>query len=235
MVLFYDETLDPSNLEFSYSREDSKHLVKVLRKKMGDQITITNGKGLEWRGELTHVSPNLTFAKKIDSQQHQTTGVQIHLAIAPTKNNNRMEWLIEKLTELGVVSIRPLICDHSERKIIKVQRLEKIAIAALKQSQQFYLPKIHPLNSFSDFIESEIPNGFIAHCDSSPKELLTNCILNQNEVTLLIGPEGDFSPREIKLAEEAGLRSVSIGQQRFRTETAGLLACHTVFLLNQKK
>lgn len=234
MVLFFDNTLQTNHSEFLFSKEESRHLVKVLRKKKGDLITITNGNGLEWQGELTDVSPNSTLAKKIKSQQHQPAGVQIHLAIAPTKNNNRLEWLTEKLTELGVASITPLICDHSERKIIKTPRFEKISIAALKQSQQFYLPKVHPISTFADFIGGDITNGFIAHCEDSPKELLANCDLNHQQVTLLIGPEGDFSLREIESAEKAGLRSVSIGNQRFRTETAGLLACHTVFLQHQK-
>jgi 16S rRNA (uracil1498-N3)-methyltransferase len=233
MILFYDIHLEDSLSDFSFSKEESKHLSKVLRKKAGDPITITNGKGLEWNGELTHVASNSARAKKTESHQHSLPKKQIHLAIAPTKNNNRMEWLIEKLTELGVASITPLLCQHSERKVTKALRFEKIAIAALKQSQQFYLPEIRPLISFTDFLKNNIQNAYIAHCQKSPKLNLTDCALNQNNVTLLIGPEGDFSREEIDAAEKAGLCSVSIGSQRFRTETAGLLACHTVFLQQQ--
>ena len=137
-------------------------------------------------------------------------------------------------TELGIASITTLLCEHSERKVDRTLRFEKITIAALKQSQQFYLPKIQPLKNFSDFIGGGITNGYIAHCKESSKENLANYNLNQDEVTLIIGPEGDFSLREIELAEQAGIHSVSIGSQRFRTETAGLLACHTVFLQQQK-
>ena len=144
-----------------------------------------------------------------------------------------MEWLIEKLTELGVASITPLLCQHSERKVTKALRFEKIAIAALKQSQQFYLPEIHPLISFSDFLKNNNQNAYIAHCQKSPKLNLSDFPLNQNSITLLIGPEGDFSQEEIDAAENAGIHSVSIGNQRFRTETAGLLACHTAFLQQQ--
>lgn len=235
MILFYDIHLEDSISDFSFSKDESKHLSKVLRKKAGDQITITNGKGLEWNGELTHVASNSTRAKKIDSYQHSVPEKQIHLAIAPTKSSNRMEWLIEKLTELGIASITPLLCKHSERKVTKALRFEKIAIAALKQSQQFYLPEIHPLISFSDFLKNNNQNAYIAHCQKSPKLNLHECPLNKNIITLLIGPEGDFSQEEIDAAENVGIRSVSIGNQRFRTETAGLLACHTAFLQQQIK
>ena len=235
MILFYDIHLEDSISDFSFSKDESKHLSKVLRKKAGDQITITNGKGLEWNGELTHVASNSTRAKKIDSYQHSVPEKQIHLAIAPTKSSNRMEWLIEKLTELGIASITPLLCKHSERKVTKALRFEKIAIAALKQSQQFYLPEIHPLISFSDFLKNNNQNAYIAHCQKSPKLNLHECPLNKNIITLLIGPEGDFSQEEIDAAENVGIRSVSIGNHRFRTETAGLLACHTAFLQQQIK
>ena len=233
MILFYDIHLEDSISDFSFSKDESKHLSKVLRKKAGDQITITNGKGLEWNGELTHVASNSTRAKKIDSYQHSVPEKQIHLAIAPTKSSNRMEWLIEKLTELGIASITPLLCKHSERKVTKALRFEKIAIAALKQSQQFYLPEIHPLISFSDFLKNNNQNAYIAHCQKSPKLNLSDFPLNQNSITILIGPEGDFSQEEIDAAVNAGSHSVSLGNQRFRTETAGLLACHTAFLQQQ--
>lgn len=234
MILFFDKDIKAKFSEFSFSKEESKHLTKVLRKKIGDKITITNGNGLEWQGELINISSNSTIAKKIKSLQHTQPIKLIHLAIALTKNNNRIEWLIEKLTELGIASITTLLCEHSERKVDRTLRFEKITIAALKQSQQFYLPKIQPLKTFSDFIGGGITNGYIAHCKESSKENLANYNLNQDEVTLIIGPEGDFSLREIELAEQAGIHSVSIGSQRFRTETAGLLACHTVFLQQQK-
>lgn len=234
MILFFDKDIKAKFSEFSFSKAESKHLTKVLRKKIGDKITITNGNGLEWQGELINISSSSTIAKKIKSLQHTQPIKLIHLAIALTKNNNRIEWLIEKLTELGIASITTLLCEHSERKVDRTLRFEKITIAALKQSQQFYLPKIQPLKTFSDFIGGGITNGYIAHCKESSKENLANYNLNQDEVTLMIGPEGDFSLREIELAEQAGIHSVSIGSQRFRTETAGLLACHTVFLQQQK-
>jgi 16S rRNA (uracil1498-N3)-methyltransferase len=230
MSLFFDKNLEVHFSSFTFSREESKHLSKVLRKKRGDLITITNGRGVEWHGELTHVTTASAGARKISATQHAASTKEIHLAIAPTKNNSRMEWLVEKLTELGVASITPLICDRSERKRTKPLRMEKIAIAALKQSQQFFLPEIKNQLPFSEFIENRVPYGYIAHCEQTNKQNLAKCDLNQNSITLLIGPEGDFSSQEIESAEKAGYHSVTIGNQRFRTETAGLLACHTVFL-----
>jgi 16S rRNA (uracil1498-N3)-methyltransferase len=231
MTLFFDPLIKESTKEFIFSREESKHLAKVIRKVPGDIIYVTNGKGIEWKGVLSFVSPQKTIASLKAFKKHPPKKYQIHLAIAPTKNNNRMEWLIEKLTELGVSSITPLLCDHSERKIIKKERLEKITISGLKQSQQFYLPKVNEMVSFKDFvIASKKQETYIAHCEESPKENLDAISFKGTSQTVMIGPEGDFSHREIKEAVMAGIKAVSIGKQRFRTETAGLFACHTIFL-----
>ena len=231
MTLFFDPLIKESTKEFIFSREESKHLAKVIRKVPGDIIYVTNGKGIEWKGVLSFVSPQKTIASLKAFKKHPPKKYQIHLAIAPTKNNNRMEWLIEKSTELGVSSITPLLCDHSERKIIKKERLEKITISGLKQSQQFYLPKVNEMVSFKDFvIASKKQETYIAHCEESPKENLDAISFKGTSQTVMIGPEGDFSHREIKEAVMAGIKAVSIGKQRFRTETAGLFACHTIFL-----
>jgi 16S rRNA (uracil1498-N3)-methyltransferase len=231
MTLFFDPLIKESTKEFIFSREESKHLAKVIRKVPGDIIYVTNGKGIEWKGVLSFVSPQKTIASLKAFKKHPPKKYQIHLAIAPTKNNNRMEWLIEKLTELGVSSITPLLCDHSERKIIKKERLEKITISGLKQSQQFYLPKVNEMVSFKDFvIASKKQETYIAHCEESPKENLDAISFKGTSQTVMVGPEGDFSHREIKDAVMVGIKAVSIGKQRFRTETAGLFACHTIFL-----
>ena len=231
MTLFFDPLIKESTKEFIFGREESKHLAKVIRKVPGDIIYVTNGKGLEWKGVLSFVSPQKTIASLKTFRKHPPKKYQIHLAIAPTKNNNRMEWLIEKLTELGVSSITPLLCDHSERKIIKKERLEKITISGLKQSQQFYLPKVNEMVSFKNFIiSSKKQETYIAHCEESPKENLDAISFKGTSQTIMIGPEGDFSHREIKEAVMTGISAVSIGAQRFRTETAGLFACHTIYL-----
>tara|TARA_B100000767_G_scaffold245462_1_gene244390 strand:+ start:252 stop:971 length:720 start_codon:yes stop_codon:yes gene_type:complete len=231
MTLFFDPLIKESTKEFIFGREESKHLAKVIRKVPGDIIYLTNGKGLEWKGVLSFVSPQKTIASLKTFKKHPPKKYQIHLAIAPTKNNNRMEWLIEKLTELGVSSITPLLCDHSERKILKKERLEKITISGLKQSQQFYLPKVNEMVSFKNFIiSSKKQETYIAHCEESPKENLDAISFKGTSQTIMIGPEGDFSHREIKEAVMTGISAVSIGAQRFRTETAGLFACHTIYL-----
>ena len=231
MTLFFDPLIKESTKEFIFGREESKHLAKVIRKVPGDIIYLTNGKGLEWKGVLSFVSPQKTIASLKTFKKHPPKKYQIHLAIAPTKNNNRMEWLIEKLTELGVSSITPLLCDHSERKTIKKERLEKIIISGLKQSQQFHLPKVNEMVSFKNFvITSNKQETYIAHCEESPKENLDAISFKGTSQTIMIGPEGDFSHREIKEAVMTGISAVSIGAQRFRTETAGLFACHTIYL-----
>jgi 16S rRNA (uracil1498-N3)-methyltransferase len=205
-----------------------------LRKKSGDEIKITDGKGLEWTGKLTVITPQKTCAEKIKVFKHARPNKLIHLAIAPTKSNDRMEWLVEKLTELGIKSISPIICEHSERKVIKTERFKKICISALKQSNQFFLPEIKPIISFKEYLKTIQHPALIAHCDSTPKIALSENIIRTNEIILFIGPEGDFSPYEIELANIAGLTPVSLGKQRFRTETAALLGCHSIFLQYQK-
>ena len=230
MLLFFDQNITIDTEEFTFDRTESKHLVKVLRKEKGAQITLTNGRGLQWNGILTEVSPNKSTAKKTKAIHHLAPKKKIHLAIAPTKRNERMEWMIEKLTEIGIASITPILCDHSERKVVKTERYFKIAVAALKQSQQFFLPQINPLTPFEAFLKTIKHPALIAHCSESPKCELSKYALNSDEITLFVGPEGDFSSQEIKTAMTAGLEAVSLGSQRFRTETAGLLGCHTLFL-----
>lgn len=235
MSLFYDSTITIDTQILQFEKEESKHLAKVLRKKEGDTVLFTNGFGVEWKGRIIELSINKSKAEKIDFIQHQIPDHRIHLAIAPTKNNNRMEWLIEKLTELGVASITPLLCNHSERKEVKRERYEKIAIAAIKQSHQFFLPLIHPIITIEEYLNQNYYPLFIAHCQKGNKSLLLQQSTNHDQVALLIGPEGDFSPNEIKMALSKGAIPVSLGPQRFRTETAGFVACHTVFLAHLQK
>ena len=234
MLLFYDTQIKIETQNFIFQRSDSNHIAKVLRKKSGDEIKITDGKGLEWTGKLTVTTPQKACAKKIKVFKHACPNKLIHLAIAPTKSNERMEWLVEKLTELGINSITPIICEHSERKVIKTERFKKICISALKQSNQFFLPDIKPIISFKKYLKTIEHPALIAHCDSTPKITLSEYIIRTNEIILFIGPEGDFSPYEIELANIAGLTPVSLGKQRFRTETAALLGCHSIFLQYQK-
>ncbi|MEN8116270.1 MAG: RsmE family RNA methyltransferase, partial [Bacteroidota bacterium] len=156
-----------------------------------------------------------------------------HIVIAPTKNIDRFEWFLEKCTEIGIDEITPILSEHSERKVIKPGRLEKIVVSAMKQSVKAYLPKLNELTSFNDLVKtSDAPAKFIAHCNGGEKPHLKNNIEPGKNVLILIGPEGDFSPAEVELAKENGFKEISLGTSRLRTETAGVVACHIVNLIN---
>jgi 16S rRNA (uracil1498-N3)-methyltransferase len=156
----------------------------------------------------------------------------LHLAVAPTKNTDRFEWFLEKATEIGVDEITPILCEHSERKVIKDDRLEKVVISAMKQSLKAYLPKLNPLTPLKDLLNAEFEGKkFIAHCYDLDKRELKNELTESSSHLVLIGPEGDFSEEEIQLAITQQFIPVSLGESRLRTETAGVVACHTVNLL----
>ncbi len=232
MDLFYIPNFDPSAKKLHFDAEESLHITKVLRKKAGEKIIITDGKGHQIFATLTTVSSKKTTAEVNQLIHHPRIGQPLHIAIAPTKNINRLEWFLEKATEIGVQHITPLICSHSERKVIKPARLEKIILSALKQSQQFYLPTLHPIRSFESMINA-YPSSFIAHCEEGAKQPFFNCIDPTLPTTILIGPEGDFSAAEIALGRKHKLIEVSLGNQRLRTETAAIVACHTFALKNE--
>jgi 16S rRNA (uracil1498-N3)-methyltransferase len=233
MQLFY--TPDLAGKSYTLDESESKHAIRVLRLAAGDEIILINGKGGLYRAVITDANPKRCSVKVIYSEQeHGKTDFQVHVAIAPTKNIERLEWFLEKATEIGINSITPINCRFSERKEIKHDRLEKVMISAMKQSMKAYLPQLDPLTLFNDFISQPF-NGqkFIAHCSdqfrTSLKELVSPC---QNYL-ILIGPEGDFSNDEIELAVKSGFQPVSLGNSRLRTETAGVVACHTFNLINQ--
>lgn len=231
MELFFQENLLESTSEIKLSTEESRHISKVLRKKKGDAITVTNGKGLEWKGEITMLDTRNTLAKKKATIFHKKATSNIHIAIAPTKSNYRMEWFLEKATEIGITHITPILCNHSERRNIKSERFEKILIGALKQSYQFHLPKLNALTNFSDFVPSNSAfNKFIAHCKESNKSNLSSYNSLSKDVLILIGPEGDFSNEEVVLALENDFLPIALSSKRLRTETAGIVACHTVVI-----
>jgi len=232
MDLFYLPELDATATQVLFPKEESKHISRVLRKQHGDKLRATNGKGFEAVIELIQVNNHKVEGEIKNRIEHTPLPYQLHLAIAPTKNINRLEWFLEKATEIGIHSITPLLCEHSERKIIKPERLEKIIIAALKQSQNVYLPQLKSLQSFEDFIPQH-PKGYIAHCHEGEKTAFFNAIEANGDITLLIGPEGDFSIREVEMALQHDYTAVSLGKQRLRTETAALVGCHTVALKAQ--
>ena len=231
MELFFQENLLESTTEIKFSTKESRHISKVLRKKTGDAITVTNGKGLEWKGEITMLDTRNTLATKTATIFHKKAKSNLHIAIAPTKSNDRIEWFLEKATEIGITHITPILCNHSERRNIKSERFEKILIGALKQSNQFHLPKLNSLTYFSDFVSSNsADNKFIAHCREGNKSNLSSYNTLSKDVLILIGPEGDFSREEVELAMENDFLPIALGSQRLRTETAGIVACHTVVI-----
>ena len=234
MQLFYNPELLGTTTNFSFDKDESRHIVKVLRKKTGDILHITNGNGWLFKAELTTAEIKHCTVKIIDKELKPKRSFNLHLAVAPTKMNDRYEWFLEKATEIGIEEITPIICDHSERKIIKTERFEKIIQSAMKQSLQCYLPKLNTAITFKEFITKNFEEQcFIAHCEEDDKTALKSKLTINKDALILIGPEGDFSVKEIKQALEANYFPVTLGKTRLRTETAAIAACHSVALLNE--
>lgn len=234
MQLFYTPDIQKNTSEFSFDKDESKHIVKVLRKKEGDILHVTNGLGYLFYTEILLASEKKCTVKITNTTFQEPSKHFLHIAIAPTKMNERLEWFLEKATEIGIQEITPIICDHSERKVIKTERFAKILESAMKQSLQFYLPKLNTPVSFKTFVKEKREGmKFIAHCEESEKKLLKNCIEKENNYTILIGPEGDFSNTEIFMALENNYKAVSLGNTRLRTETAGVVACHSIVFINE--
>lgn len=234
MQLFYNAEIKNTDTFFQFDKEESKHIIKVLRKKGGDIIFITDGKGNLFHAEITLESEKKCEVKIIKIDVFESKNYHLHIAIAPTKINDRLEWFLEKATEIGIDEISPIICDHSERKTFKIDRAVKIIQGAMKQSNQFYLPQINEPISFNDFIKKETNSTkFIAHCEEHKKDLFKNSFQANQNILILIGPEGDFSTKEIEIALKNNFIPVSLGNTRLRTETAGVVACHTVALINE--
>ena len=235
MQLFYDPTLDATSKNCVFGREESRHIIRVLRKKVGDELSITNGKGSIFVGQISDPSLQACKVEITDREKIIEPMYSLHLAVAPTKNIERFEWFLEKATEIGIDEITPVICDHSERKVLKYHRLEKIIQSAMKQSLRPFLPKLNEAVKLKDFLEQD-PGGlkFIAHCQEGEKVDLKRRVAPDKDILVLIGPEGDFSEAEIDLAEEKGFWPVSLGDYRLRTETAAILACSTVRFINTR-
>lgn len=215
---------------------ESGHCVRVLRLSEGDEIGLIDGRGTFYRAEIT-LAHNKRCGVRIIEEQKQPShwAGNIEIAIAPTKNLDRVEWFAEKSTEMGIDSIVPLLCRFSERKEMKGERIEKILVSAMKQSLKAVLPQLREMTPFDRYVKEEF-NGqkFIAHCHTdSPRQLLSQCYTPGSQVRILIGPEGDFSPEEVALALANGYRPISLGASRLRTETAGIVACHTIHTINE--
>jgi len=233
MSLFYVPALSSG---FVLPEEESQHAVKVLRMQVGDTLTVVDGAGGFYKARITNPHPkHCAFEITETILEYGKRNYRLHIAIAPTKNIERLEWFIEKATEIGIDEITPIVCRFSERKVIKAERLEKIIVSAAKQSVKAYFPKLNPLCTFDELIKTcQASQKFIAHCYEEDKRLLQTEIQPSEDVLILIGPEGDFSKEEVQKALSVGFIPVSLGNSRLRTETAGVVACHTVCLRNEE-
>lgn len=214
--------------------EEAKHCIKVLRLTSGDEVLLTDGKGSFYRAAVDVITGKrctVSILEKIE--WNKPWGNYIHIAVAPTKNMDRIEWFAEKATEIGIDEFSFINCAHSERRVIKVDRVERIVVSAVKQSQKAVVPAINEMTDFKDFIKRPFDGRkFIAHCYDEDKKLLRDIIKPGENVLVLIGPEGDFSEDEVAMAIAAGFEPISLGNSRLRTETAALVACNTANLLN---
>jgi 16S rRNA (uracil1498-N3)-methyltransferase len=235
MNVFYTPDIFGNN--YSLDEQESRHCIKVLRLRTGDEIYLVDGKGGFYKASLTDAHPKSCQLTIIEKEENfQKRNYYFHLAIAPTKNVDRIEWLLEKAVEIGIDEFTPVICERSERKTLNIERLEKIAVSAMKQSIKAFVTRINPCIPFRNFIKHASEEiKMVAYCNSGDGVSRTsiNTIYKPGLSALsLIGPEGDFSQTEIKLALESGFKGVTMGNSRLRVETAGLYSCFALYHLN---
>ena len=232
MILFYTTNIQ-GNLAV-LEAEESRHCTQVLRKRVGDTLHFVDGKGTLYEGTLLEIQKkSCTIQIVHTTPQYNARPFALHIGIAPTKNMDRLEWFVEKATEIGISEITPLLCQHSERRKLRVDRLVKKATAAMKQSLKAELPIIHELTPFKEAIRKSQQTTVKLIAQGNQNTAIQDNYTYGNPVYILIGPEGDFSNEELTLAFEAGFKGVHLGTSRLRTETAGLVACHTLNFLNQ--
>lgn len=234
MQLFYNPNINTDTTSFVFDKEESKHIVKVLRKKEGDKIHVTNGLGFLFETEIALASESKCTVTIQSYSTQEIKSWKLHLAVAPTKMNERYEWFLEKATEIGIDEITPIICEHSERKIVKTDRFRKILESAMKQSLHYFMPKLNEPIDFKNFIGQPFEGQkLIAHCENTTKNSLKAVLQPNTNILILIGPEGDFSVKEIETALQNKFIPVSLGNTRLRTETAAVVACHSVVYSNE--
>ncbi len=234
MQLFYNPDISENTKQFTFKKEESKHIIKVLRKNSGDTLYITNGKGWLFKAEVLIADIKKCTVSVVSKTLQPKHNYNLHLAVAPTKMNDRYEWFLEKASEIGIDRITPIICDHSERKVIKAERYEKILQSAIKQSLSCYMPTLNEAIAYKTFIKQEFKGDlFIAHCEETNRKSLKEVLKPKQNITILIGPEGDFSVKEIEMALLNNFIPVTLGKTRLRTETAAIVACHSVAFINQ--
>jgi len=233
MQLFFLPNLSKNDKVAEFDKEESRHIFKVLRKDVGDSLNITNGLNYFFEASISSISKNHCKIDINKTTKKSTFPYGLHVAISPLKSMERFEWFLEKSSEIGISEITPIICDRTEKKHINEKRLRKVLVSAMKQSLKSHLPLLNPITSLKEFLNIEFTDDlFIAHCEKLKKITLLNSIKPKSSNLILIGPEGDFSEKEINLATSKGFKNISLGDARFRTETAGIIACHTVSIVN---
>lgn len=235
MNVFYLPDAREGNV--SFPEEESKHIVRVLRMREGDTFCVTNGKGSLFDAELIDAHPKRAMANLLNRREgYDNRAFKLSIAIAPTKLNERTEWFLEKATEIGIDEIKLFASYHSERRVVNVDRFKKIVVAAMKQSVKSNMPIVEEMQTFENLVRQDFHGQkFIAWIDEEVKDQLCNLYDKGSDVLVLIGPEGDFSKDEVELAKANGFVPVSLGEARLRTETAAIVACHTIQLINQMK
>ncbi|MEL6535663.1 MAG: RsmE family RNA methyltransferase [Bacteroidota bacterium] len=231
MQLFYIPQLPESGV---LEAEEANHAIRVLRKRVGDELWATDGKGNRYRTRLIELKPKHAEIEVLETRVSSKSRPWLHLVISPTKNLDRMEWMVEKAVEIGVAEIHFILTEHSERKVLKMERLERKAISAMKQSLKDWAPTLFPLTPWSAWLENqaEQDNQFIAHLEGDNTPHLFQSTKPNTPAWVLIGPEGGFSEEEIQQALAAGIQPASLGSERLRTETAGLAAAQVIALQN---
>lgn len=234
MHIFY--TPDINNESYTLNEEESKHCVRVLRLPVGAIVNLVDGKGGLYTAEIISDNPKRVELSVLEvKREYHKRNHYLHIAVAPTKNIDRIEWFLEKATELGIDEITPIITDRSERRVVKEDRLNKVITSAVKQSLKAYHPKLNEAISYDAFMKLPFEGDkLIAHCiDSEQKKYIADLVKPHQRYLILVGPEGDFNPEEVNLALNKGFKALTLGDNRLRTETAALAVCFEINYLNR--
>jgi 16S rRNA (uracil1498-N3)-methyltransferase len=231
--LFYQPLVSEGT--YYLDEEESRHCIKVLRKHAGETINLTDGKGSFYEAVIKKADTSQCTFEIVRHTPEKSKTFTIHVGISPTKNTDRIEWFVEKSVEIGIDEITLIECKNSERAHVKLQRLQKVAISAMKQSVKATLPKINAITAFDEIVKANVPQKFIAHVDITNPVHLINVVRPGSSYLVLVGPEGDFTTAELESAKNQNFIKVSLGESRLRTETAGVAACHILSLVNRSQ
>ena len=232
MRLFYAPNIEMPN--FTFDKLESKHIAKVLRLKVADKLYLTDGKGYFYEAEISEISNKNCSVKILKKELQNKHDYYLHVAISPTKSNDRFEWFLEKATEIGIDEITPLLSKNSERTKIKLERFQKVIESAMKQSHKAYHPKLNDLTDINDFLNQDLDydKKLMAHCYDAEKFSLKQSVSEKQSVLIMIGPEGDFTLEEVEQAKSKNILPLSLGAYRLRTETAGVASVQSVAFIN---